>query len=52
VAKGQRLAVLEAMKMQHSITAPVDGTVATVAATSGQQVAAGDILIVIEEQGV
>jgi geranyl-CoA carboxylase alpha subunit len=52
VEKGQRLAVLEAMKMQHSITAPVDGTVATVAATSGQQVAAGDILIVIEEQGV
>jgi len=52
VAKGQRLAVLEAMKMQHSITAPVDGTVATVAATSGKQVAAGDILIVIEEQDV
>jgi geranyl-CoA carboxylase alpha subunit len=52
VAKGQRLAVLEAMKMQHSITAPVDGSVATVAATSGQQVAAGDILIVIEEQDV
>jgi geranyl-CoA carboxylase alpha subunit len=52
VVKGQRLAILEAMKMQHSITAPGDGTVATVAATSGQQVAAGDILIVIEEQDV
>ena len=28
VAKGQRLLTLEAMKMEHALTAPFDGTVA------------------------
>ncbi len=48
VTKGTRLAVLEAMKMQHDILAEVDGTVANVAASAGKQVAADDLLIEID----
>ena len=48
VTKGTRLAVLEAMKMQHDILAEVDGTVSNVAADAGKQVAADDLLIEIE----
>ena len=48
VEAGQTLLVLEAMKMQHSISAPGDGTV-TIAVAVGQQVAAGDVLAVVEE---
>ena len=46
VVAGQTLLVLEAMKMQHSISAPGDGTV-TIAVTVGQQVSAGDVLAVV-----
>jgi geranyl-CoA carboxylase alpha subunit len=49
VGLGTRLAVVEAMKMQHELTAQVAGVVTIVAATEGQQVAAGDLLIEIEE---
>jgi len=48
VARGQRLAVLEAMKMQHEITANVAGTVAAVVANSGRQIGAGDLILTIE----
>ncbi len=50
VAAGARLAVLEAMKMQHDILAEVDGIIADVHAEAGAQVAADDLLIEIEEQ--
>ncbi|MFL6023442.1 MAG: biotin carboxylase N-terminal domain-containing protein [Marmoricola sp.] len=46
VEAGQTLLVLEAMKMQHSINAPGDGTV-EIAVSVGQQVAAGDVLAVV-----
>ncbi len=49
VAKGQRLGVLEAMKMQHEIAAAVDGVVSEVLATPGNQIAAGDLILSIEE---
>ena len=49
VEQGQRLAVLEAMKMQHEINAAVAGTVGEVAAAPGQQLGAGDLLMLIEE---
>jgi 3-methylcrotonyl-CoA carboxylase alpha subunit len=45
VRKGDRLAVLEAMKMEHALLAARDGTVAEVLATEGEQVAAGAALI-------
>ncbi len=52
IAKGERLAVLEAMKMQHEILAEVDGTVREVFAQAGTQVAADDVLIDIEEMEI
>ena len=48
VATGDRLAVLEAMKMQHQITASVDGRVTAVNATVDDQVGADDVIIEIE----
>ena len=49
VEVGTRLAVLEAMKMQHEILAEVAGTVSEVAVTAPCQVKAGDLLVLIEE---
>ena len=47
VAKGDTLAVLEAMKMQHEILAEVDGVVASVPASAGMQVAADALILEI-----
>jgi 3-methylcrotonyl-CoA carboxylase alpha subunit len=49
VEKGQRLAVVEAMKMEHALVAPYAGTVAEVAVTVGSQVAEGARVMVIEQ---
>ncbi|AXQ30597.1 biotin/lipoyl-binding protein [Solimonas sp. K1W22B-7] len=49
VAAGQLLAIMEAMKMEHSILAPGAGKVTEVRVTKGDQVGAGDLLVVIEE---
>ncbi|MEX0316387.1 MAG: acetyl-CoA carboxylase biotin carboxylase subunit [Ruegeria sp.] len=49
VAKGDTLAVLEAMKMQHQITAAISGTVREVHVVAGQQLASGDVMIEIDE---
>jgi 3-methylcrotonyl-CoA carboxylase alpha subunit len=48
VSKGQRLAVIEAMKMEHALIAPFDGTVAEISATPGGQVAEGAKVMTIE----
>jgi 3-methylcrotonyl-CoA carboxylase alpha subunit len=48
VAKGQRLAVIEAMKMEHSLLAPIAGTVGEIAAAAGSQVAEGAKIMVLE----
>ncbi len=45
---GDRLAVLEAMKMQHELTAEIDGRVKLIAATSGSQIAAQSLILEIE----
>ena len=50
VAAGDRLAVLEAMKMEHTLTAARDGTVAEVLAEPGAQVEAGAPLIRLEDE--
>ncbi|MEO5938970.1 MAG: acetyl/propionyl/methylcrotonyl-CoA carboxylase subunit alpha [Sphingomonas sp.] len=49
VAKGQKLVTLEAMKMEHSLVAPFDGTVAELNATAGGQVSEGALLVRIEK---
>jgi len=49
VEKDQRLAVFEAMKMQHEILAPVSGAVQQVNGQVGQQMAAGDVIMLIGE---
>jgi propionyl-CoA carboxylase alpha chain len=49
VGKGDPIVVLEAMKMQHTVTAPTDGTVTELTAAVGRQVVAGAVLAVIEE---
>jgi 3-methylcrotonyl-CoA carboxylase alpha subunit len=48
VAGGQRVAVLEAMKMEHTLRAPFAGTVAEVAVAVGAQVVEGAQIMVIE----
>ena len=50
VAAGDRLAVLEAMKMEHTLTAARDGVVAEVLAQAGDQVEAGAALILLEKE--
>ncbi|PNV34077.1 acety-l/propionyl-CoA carboxylase subunit alpha [Streptomyces sp. DH-12] len=49
VEAGRPLLWLEAMKMQHEITAPATGTLTTLHATPGQQVELGALLAVVEE---
>jgi 3-methylcrotonyl-CoA carboxylase alpha subunit len=48
VIKGQRVAVIEAMKMEHTLVAPCDGVVAEVAVAADSQVAEGARILVIE----
>ncbi|MGE3936988.1 MAG: acetyl-CoA carboxylase biotin carboxyl carrier protein subunit, partial [Rhodospirillaceae bacterium] len=45
VTKGQPLVVLEAMKVEHTIRAPADGTVEAVRCAVGDQVAEGAELV-------
>ncbi|MXO74626.1 ATP-grasp domain-containing protein [Altererythrobacter aerius] len=48
VTAGQRLMVLEAMKMEHALTAPFDGTVAELSVGAGDQVQVETRLAVVE----
>ncbi len=48
VTAGQRLMVLEAMKMEHALTAPFDGTVTELNASEGAQVQVEALLARIE----
>ncbi|WP_170784200.1 acetyl/propionyl/methylcrotonyl-CoA carboxylase subunit alpha [Ruegeria lacuscaerulensis] len=50
VAEGDRLAILEAMKMEHSLLAARDGVVAEVLVEAGAQVEAGAALVRLEEE--
>jgi 3-methylcrotonyl-CoA carboxylase alpha subunit len=49
VAKGQRLLTLEAMKMEHGLVAPFDGTVAELNTSEGAQVQVDALLAKIEK---
>ncbi|WP_324829260.1 acetyl/propionyl/methylcrotonyl-CoA carboxylase subunit alpha [Qipengyuania zhejiangensis] len=48
VTAGQRLMVLEAMKMEHALTAPFDGTVTGLSVSAGSQVQVETVLAVVE----
>jgi len=50
VKAGQKLVVIEAMKMEQGLTAPFDGVVAELKATPGAQVSEGALLVRIEKQ--
>lgn len=47
VSEGERVAVMEAMKMEHTLRAPRDGEIESVAAGAGDQVEAGAILVTL-----
>jgi propionyl-CoA carboxylase alpha chain len=48
VSAGQVLMILEAMKMEHSITCTEDGTVNEVRVIAGAHVEAGQVLLVVD----
>ena len=48
VTAGETLVVMEAMKMEHHISAPEDGTITEVRVAVGQQVENGTALMVLE----
>ena len=48
VSKGDRLAILEAMKMEHTLLAMRDGVIADILVSEGAQVEAGAALIALE----
>ncbi len=50
VKKGEPLAVIEAMKIEHTITAPTDGVVAELLFAAGDSVADGDELLRIDTE--
>jgi 3-methylcrotonyl-CoA carboxylase alpha subunit len=51
VSKGQPLAVMEAMKMEHTIAAPRDGVIGEVLYAPGDQVTEGAELLRLGEGG-
>jgi len=51
VTKGQVVAILEAMKMEHEIAAKINGTVTKVGAKADDQVASKAVLLEIEAAG-
>ena len=51
VDRGQPLVVLEAMKMEHILTAPFDAVVAEIKAEAGGQVSEGAVLVRLDKRG-
>jgi acetyl-CoA/propionyl-CoA carboxylase biotin carboxyl carrier protein len=47
VTKGQPLVVVEAMKMEHTLTAPLDGSVGELLVRVGQQVRVDELLATV-----
>ncbi len=50
VERGQELVVLESMKMEIPVEAPVAGIVREISAAEGSAVKEGDVIAVIEEE--
>jgi 3-methylcrotonyl-CoA carboxylase alpha subunit len=47
VTRGQRVAIIEAMKMEHTIVAPIDGVVTEIVVAKDAQIAEGARLMVV-----
>lgn len=47
VKKGQVVAVIEAMKLENEVPSPFEGTVKEVVAAKGNNVANGDVLVIL-----
>ncbi|WP_305989580.1 acetyl/propionyl/methylcrotonyl-CoA carboxylase subunit alpha [Roseibium sp. MMSF_3544] len=50
VTKDQPLVILEAMKMEHTLKAPRDGTIGDVLVAEGEQVTDGTVLLALAEE--
>jgi acetyl-CoA carboxylase biotin carboxylase subunit len=50
VKRGQPLAILEAMKMEHTLAAPGDATIASVEVVPGDQVVEGAVVVRFEKE--
>jgi biotin carboxyl carrier protein len=50
VVAGETLVIMEAMKMEHIISAPSAGTVREVLVTQGQQLDSGTVLLSLDEE--
>lgn len=50
VLAGERLSVIEAMKMESNVTAPVAGRIAKIHVAAGEQIETGDLLITLEPE--
>jgi len=48
VVAGQRVMIIEAMKMQNELRVPRDGTVGRIVTGAGQTIEVGDLLLVLE----
>ena len=48
IAAGEPLSVIEAMKMESNVTAPVDGRIKKIHIAAGEQIETGDLLITLE----
>ena len=48
VSEGETVVILEAMKMENALPAPAGGTIKAINFKSGDSVAKGDVLCVIE----
>jgi propionyl-CoA carboxylase alpha chain len=44
VTAHQPIVVIEAMKMEHAVVAPIDGTIIRLAVAEGQQVERGEVI--------
>ena len=49
MTRGERVAIIEAMKMEHTLVAPIDGIVTDIAVTLDAQVAEGAKIMLIED---
>lgn len=49
VARGQQIAILDAMKMHNVVGAPREGTIAEVCVDAGQTVGHGDVIVTFKE---